>query len=424
MRAARAFFFLGAATVSETSWRPAGLTIGEAALFASLAFCCIAALRGRPVQLLPASLAAGVCLFAIAGLASSISSASPARLIYEIGRPVWVMLILPWTATMVLRDRRDLLTAILLFGLSGSINGVAAIAGSIGINPLAHTVAGQHRAMGFTHHPNDLGGMAAVTFVPLLALAARMHGGNLLPRPLRWAMVGLVLAALLLSGSVGSLLAVLIALIMWTASPSTRGRLRLVIVLVLAAAVTVSSIAGGSVPSPEKRVVQVLSKPGATGTTGSASARLSMIAGVWPRIREDPFLGVGLNNPNLIIHSEAVDAWYTTGIVGLMGLLLVTGALILIGWRGALSTPTDAGRAIGWSLLCAFVAFTVFAMTEPMFFEEYGWFAGALLVAWATQVARGGWHELPLQGSQVHLFERRSDRPDVEARRQRRTVPA
>jgi hypothetical protein len=418
------FFFLGAATISETSWRPAGVTIGEAALFASLAFCSIAVLRGRPVRLLPASLAAGVCLFAIAGLASSISAASPARLVYEIGRPIWVMLILPWTAAMVLRDRRDLLTAILLFGVSGSINALAAIAGSMGLIPLTHVVGAQHRAMGFTNHPNDLGGVAAVTFVPVLALATRAPAEYRTLRILRWPIVGLVLVALVLSGSVGSLLAALLALIMWTASPSIRGPLRVLIVLGLAFALIVSSIAGGSVPSPEKRVVQVLSKPEANGNTGSASARLSMIAGVWPRIRKDPFLGVGLNNPNLIIHSEAIDAWYTTGIFGLTGLLLLTGALLLVGWRGALAASEDADRAIGWSLACAFVAFTVFAMTEPMFFEEYGWFAGALLIGWAMQPSSEPRSESPRKRSEVHLLERDADHADVELRRERMTIPA
>ena len=37
---------------------------------------------------------------------------------------------------------------------------------------------------------------------------------------------------------------------------------------------------------------------------------------------------------------------------------------------------------IGLSILAAFLAFLIIAMTTPFVFQQYGWFTGVMLVAW------------------------------------------
>jgi O-antigen ligase len=294
---------------------------------------------------------------------------------------------------MLLRDRRDLVTAMLCWALSATVNGLGALGQITGISMIAGPLEA-HRATGFTGHPNDLGGAVAVALVPVLTLAVRVPSRLGVMRVLKWIMLVVTAAALIVSGSVGGIVAAVLAGILWVTNPALGGRARMAIVLGLAAALLVTSTIGGTVTSPEKRFLQVVGRPGSAPNAGSAQSRIDVIIGAWPRIRQNPFIGTGMGNNNLgvpllsngvvqvdQVHNAFVAAWYETGIIGLAGLLLVLGAVLSLGWQAVLTARDRADRILGWALVCAFVAYIVYAMSAPLYFQQYGWFAGALVVA-------------------------------------------
>lgn len=387
MRPGTALFFIGAATVVEITWRPAGrLTLSDVFFLASFAWCCYAVLHRRSIDRVPALLVAGVCLFAIGGALSTIDSHAQGRSIYELARGIWVMLLWPWTAATVLRDRRDVLIALVLWTVAGSVNALDALGQTTGVSAIAGDI-GLQRATGFGNSPNDLGAASATLLVPALALALKFRVRWSVLRGLQWGAVALVAASLVASGSVSGMAGALVGLLLWTVSPGVRRSVRVGIVLALVGGLMLSSTLGSGVPSPVHRVQEVFAAPGSSPNAGSAQGHVDTIKQAWPRIRRDPIVGIGLDNAALIIHNGLVAAWLGGGILTLLGLLLVFGAVLSFGWWAAVAAPSDSDRAVAWSLVCAVVAFFVFFANQPLFFNQYGFVASALLVAWSRRVA-------------------------------------
>lgn len=381
----RLLFFIGAALVIETSWR-IGLTVSDACFLGSFAWCCFAVLRGRPTQRLPTLMAVGVCLFAIGGVASAIFSPSQGRSVYETARGVWVLFLWPWTAATVLRDRRDLKIVMGMWLLSGAIDGFAAFGQTTGLSSIAGPMAG-NRATGFGGEPNGLGGAACTLLVPALAFAIKFPAKSRLLRVGQWLTVVLVAISLVTSGSVSGLAGGLLSLFVWSVFPNVRQSLRIALVVGLAVAFVASSVLGGSNSgtSPAHRVQQVFSPRSTSGTTGSAHEHLATIRHAWPRIRKDPIIGVGLDNTTTIVHSGVVATWLGAGILGLVGLLLMIGGALSLGWYAARSATEEEDRVIVWALVSAVVGFGVFFANQPLFFNQYGFVAMALLVAWSLR---------------------------------------
>jgi hypothetical protein len=201
-----------------------------------------------------------------------------------------------------------------------------------------------------------------------------------------------------LSASVAGMAGALIAICVWLSSPAVRAAARVAVVVGLAVIlVGAVAVTGGSVTSPTERIEQVTSPSGTNPEAGSGEARIEIVRTVWPRISQDPLIGAGLDTPDTVVtvlsagrtkpyqvHGAPIAAWYGAGIFGLLGILIVFVALFATGWRALLVASGDDDRLIGWSLLAAFGAFVVYAMTAPLFFQEYGWFAAVALVAWST----------------------------------------
>lgn len=400
IRTGRLLFFAGMATVSQSSWRLAvGLTVSELLFIAAFGCCCVSVLLGRRIAVVPATLVTGVAVFAIGGAMSSFSSAAPSQAAVEVVHAIYVMLLWAWTAMMVLRTRGQVITALLLWGFSAALNAVGSLAQVGGVGSIAGPLEG-HRTTGFTDHPNDLGGASAVALIPMLTLATLKGAMGVFRRTLRWLTVVLIATALILSGSVAAMAAAALAGILWLVSPSVSGRARVAIVAALAATLLVVSAFGSSGTSPTQRLAQVVAAPGSNPDAGSARIRLTVIGAVWPRIRSDPFVGTGLGNSNLAVsviagganqieqvHGAPLAAWYETGLFGLVGIMVVFGSLMLMGWRATLAADTRADQLIGWGLIGAFAAFIVYALSAPLYFQQYGWLTGVLIAAWSAQVA-------------------------------------
>jgi hypothetical protein len=306
------------------------------------------------------------------------------------------MLLWAWTGSMVLRDRRDILVAVTLWALSAAVGGFAAIAQVAGVNGIAGPLEG-NRALGFTDHPNDLGGAAAVAAVPCLMLAARLTNASPVTVLARWVLLALIAAGLLLSGSVAAMVAALVAGVIWLSSPSVRGLGRVAVVAGLAIAVLVSSVAGKEITSPTERLAQVTARPGSGPDNGSGGTRLRIVEAVWPHIVDDPFVGAGLGHSDLAVqiisggisqteqvHGAPLAAWYEGGIFALIGMLLIFGAFTGAGWRASAAAEDIDDRLIGWSLVAGFTAFVVYALSAPLYFQQYGWLAAVMLLAWRS----------------------------------------
>ncbi|HEY8001674.1 MAG TPA: O-antigen ligase family protein [Solirubrobacterales bacterium] len=399
LRWQRGLFYLGTLTVTESTFRPAfGLTLSELFFVVAFAGCVFAILRGHRVARVPALIVVGATLFALGGAISSLSAHSPEASGAEVLHALYVMVVWAWTAAMVLRSRTQILFALSLWGVSAAANGLAAIAQVLGIDSLAGGLEGT-RTTGFTEHPNDLGGVAAVALVPALLLASRPNPGGLaVTRVLRWTIVGLIAVGLILSASVASMLAALVGLVVWLSSSAVRAPSRVALVLALAAPLMVVAVIGGRITSPSERLQQVTTDSATQGVSGSGEERIAILEAAWPVIRQDPLVGTGLDDQGKAItiftngqtrpyqiHGAPVAAWYEAGILGLVGIVIVFWAYARTGWLALRSSAGGDDLLIGWALLAAWVAFVVYALTVPFLFQQFGWFSGVVLVAWGLR---------------------------------------
>lgn len=400
LRAPRILFYLGALTVTEVSFRPMfDLTISVIFFLAAFAGCASAVLRGYGVAPVPVSLVAGVLIFVVGGAISSAGAHSPADSGASVLRAVFVLLLWAWTAAMVLNSRQQILIVMALWAVSAAANGAAGVGDVLGL----HEGSGDGlRALGFTDHPNDLGGGAAVALIPTLMLATRPRARRASLNQIgRWILVALVAAAIVLSASVAAMLAGLAAMVIWLSSPSVRAPGRVAVSMALGAAVLATVVAAGNVPSPTERIEQVTSPSSlARPDAGSGEARLEEMKAAWARIAENPLVGTGFDpagtgvtilyrgQPAITqMHGAPIAAWYEGGIFALVGLMVTIAALAAAGWRGLAAANGEDELVVGWALFAAFSAWIVYSLSNALYFQEWGWISGAMLVAWAVNCA-------------------------------------
>jgi O-antigen ligase len=397
LRIPRLLFYAGALTIAQASWRHA-LTLSEAFFILAFFATCVAVLAGRPIGRVPKALILGVGIFAVGGLISSLGAVSPAGSVSNTLQGVYVMLLWPLVGATVLRTRSQLTTALSLWTISAGIDGFAAITQVAGIHAIAGPLEG-NRATGLTDHPNDLGGVCAVALVPALMLATsrlpwhRARAGSTMRAP-RWVILGLIAAGLVLSASIAAMLGGLVAILAWLISPAVRAPGRLAVIAALALALIALTLAGSTVTSPTERLQQVTSTSGTQETSGSGGIRIKTVRRALPRIASDPVVGTGLDSAggtvNIIsqgttspqmVHGAPVAVWYEAGILGFIGFAVVIGTLFGAAWQ-SLTAGDQSDLLIGVAISAALIAFVIYACTSPFVFQQYGWFAGVMLIAW------------------------------------------
>lgn len=231
------------------------------------------------------------------------------------------------------------------------------------------------RASGLAGHPNILGLMAGVAVLVVLGCFAG------LPRAAALALLGVNAAALLLSGS----LTALIALVVGIAVYALVRQVSLVKVVggALAgglgvAVLSASSTSLGFVP-PTQRVLQTT---GQTEQIGTFEQRARSVQYAWDHILTDWFYGAGLDNASggtfdgaTVTHSVLVRAWFQGGIALLLAFLL----LYLVAVRAVCRALARGEGATGAAVVSGLLSF---ALTSASF--EQGYFWGALLCALAA----------------------------------------
>ena len=130
-------------------------------------------LRRRVPMKLPFLLLIGVALFSLGGLLSTFESYQTLKSIAVIARLVFLTVFWFWLGTVVLRRQAHVTRAIGFWVASAAICGGGAILQLLAGDVIPNTSFEGGRATGFTSHPNDLGGLTAIAFVPALMLASR-----------------------------------------------------------------------------------------------------------------------------------------------------------------------------------------------------------------------------------------------------------
>ena len=247
------------------------------------------------------------------------------------------------------------------------------------------------RATGFTGHPNDLGALTAIAFVPALMLASRPR---IAARPRAWfyLLFLLVAAGLILSVSIGALIAAACAVFVWLVfqRPSIHAMLALAtLTACVVALVTLQSIRGAPDPLERFETATTTSSQAGVVQVGSVDQRIGTYRVAIERIEENPFVGVGLDLYSVTrpfgveayeydVHNLLIGLWYKTGLIGLVGMVLAFLAIVRSGWTAISESISESERRLAVALGSSVVAFVVFAMTAPIL---SGWISAALVLA-------------------------------------------
>jgi O-antigen ligase len=247
---------------------------------------------------------------------------------------------------------------------------------------------------GFTPHFNSLGGLAAIAFVPALMLATDSRRRSL--RLVALSCLMMLVAGMLLSGSVGGFLAAVVSTTVWLALRGVTARTLVIFAVAGLSGVWLMSAVGyTNAPSPLKRVVSVTSQDVPENQGGTLYSRLDVYGAAWDRIERQPFVGVGLDpessqqalHSELAVHNIILNPWFSAGLLGVAGVCLLVVGVVRTGVRIVRDAPRSS-RSLVTALFSSVVAFLLFAMGEPILFVRYGWFPSAMLLALRAQALR------------------------------------
>jgi O-antigen/teichoic acid export membrane protein/O-antigen ligase len=393
----RRLYYGGVLLLGLITLRAAGVTLSDLFFLASFLLACaeFVVLRRRVPVKLPFLLLIGVALFLLGGFLSSFESYQTLNSIAVIARLVFLTVFWFWLGTVVLRRQEHMTTAISCWVVSAAICGGGAIVQLLVGDVIPNGSIDGGRATGFTAHPNDLGALTGIAFVPALMLASRPR---IAPATRAWFYVLLLLVAagLILSGSVGALMAAGAATVVWLAFQRISMHALLAIaalVMCVVALVTLQSIRGA--PDPLERLQSVTTSSSVYGGAtqlGSVDQRIRAYRVAAARIKEDPFVGVGLDLFSVTrpfgdegyeydVHNLVIGLWYKTGLVGLAGMLIALLAILRAAWTAISRSTSNSEWTVAVTLASSVVAFVIFAMTAPILFTRFGWISAAFVLA-------------------------------------------
>jgi O-antigen/teichoic acid export membrane protein/O-antigen ligase len=395
LRLPRAIYYLGLLLVALLTVRaPGQVTFSDLLFLLSmvLAVADLIILRRNVPITIPLLLLGGMAIFTIGGLLSSFQSEVAVHSVATVARLIFLTVFWFWLGTVVLTRREHVLTAIAIWATSAAICGAGAVAQLLAGDVIPDTDPIYGRSTGFTAHPNDLGGLCAIAFVPAVMLTVR-QGLSSARRLLAYLVLLLVMAGLVLSGSVGAMIAALAAIFVWFALQRSSRRSLLPFFVMIAAVLAltaVQSIRGD--PTPLARFHHVTEPAPGDAGAGSLKSRIATYRVAATAIKRDPFVGVGLDLVSVTkpfgvvsyeydVHNLVIGTWYKAGLFGLIGMLMAVFAVLRAGWTAILDSRADSEELVVVALLSAFVAFVVFAMSAPVLFSRYGWIPAALLLA-------------------------------------------
>jgi O-antigen ligase len=373
------------------------VTFSDLLFLASFLLACaeFVILRRTVPMRLPFLLLIGIALFTVGGLLSSYESSQALKSIAIVARLVFLTVFWFWLGTVVLRRQAHITRAIGFWVASAAICGGGAILQLLVGDIIPNASIDGGRATGFTSQPNDLGGLTAIAFVPALMLASAARA-SAVARAWSYMALLLVAAGLILSGSVGALIGAAAGVVVWLALQRTSihaVRALATLVVCVVALTALQSVRGA--PQPLDRLESVTSstsRPGGGTQLGSVDQRIGTYKVAIARIKDDPFVGVGLDLRSVTrpfgvesyeydVHNLVIGLWYKTGLLGLAGILLALLAILRSGWTAILESRSASESKVAIALAGSFVAFVVFSLTAPVLFSRFGWITAAVVLA-------------------------------------------
>ncbi len=347
-----------------------------------LAVLGVVGARGGGPGWLPAPLLIGAGLYLFGGLISSFQAEAPVSSLGVLLRFGYLVIAWFWLGSVVLRTVDHVRLAAFAWVLSAGLNGAAALVQLAwgDVVPGTSTTPFFGRMVGLTGHPNDLGAICAIA-LPVGLLLPRLYESRL-QRVTALGAVTLVVAGLLLSGSVGSFLAAAVGIgtVGFVVRPSARVIVFMTVLLAVATAVvSLQGDYGGLTPG--SRINQV------TSSEGSVQARLRAYEAALIRIDSNPLVGVGpapggaRTSVGSQVHNAWLGAWFESGLLGLLGLSLVTISGVVLGLQVLRNAIAREERLLAGALVAAFLACLTYGLGAPVLFQRYGWVSLALIVA-------------------------------------------
>ncbi len=397
VRIARYAYYAGFLFIGQLTIRPAlSLTLSDYLFLVSLTLVLMAILRDHAVPgHISRPIFIGSYLLALGAVFSAFGSATPLPSLLVALKFMFVSLVWFWLGTIVLQRSEHVRTAAICWMLSATLNGIGALAQMFSATIIPGTTSSWGRMTGFTQHMNDLGGSSAVAFGVAVSLVAVAPGPA---RLRRLGALALVIAGLILSGSVGALLAAAAAAIVLVTCARPSPSVFLIALIGTAAILGYGRLQQSEgAPTPLQRVQRV-SEDGGTLWT-----RVDAYRAAASRIADNPLLGVGfapegaLTNTGSQVHNALLGAWYQGGVLAAAGLATVIGASLATAIHVRKRARTPAERMLVTGLLAGLVAYLVFGLSAPTLFSRYGWAPVALLFA----IAQGQRTERVEEGQQV-----------------------
>jgi O-antigen ligase len=399
-RAARVLYYVGMTFVAAGALRPfGGLDVSDWFFLASLVVVAgtVAFKRVALDFSLPGVFLFGFAVFSIGAVFSLPVALHPVDSAGAFARFTFTVFVWFALGSIVLRDRSHVEIAIGAWVLSVGISGLAAIAQvrwgallfasftTVPLDPLGVGYAG--REIGLSGHPNDLGGAAAIVVAPAILFAAT----SIWTGAQRYAFIGLlglVLACIVLSGSVTAFGAALAGAAIWLATGRVAPKRLIAIAATLAltslALLVVNQQGASSVLSPIDRVSSTLGLETTTLATGLERLNLDAIA--WNLIVHSPLYGVGLDGNSVAqamggvgVHNMFLFVWVGAGVFAFLGLVLMVISLASNYVAEYRASNSAAEQTLVLALGTSFVSFLIVASAQPIVFVRYAWVPAALL---------------------------------------------
>jgi O-antigen ligase len=400
-RIARLLYCLGMCFVAAGALRPfGGLDISDWFFLTSLVVvACTVVLRRLKIDpSLPGLFVFGFLVFSLGAVFSLPVALHPVDSAAALARFIFTVLLWFALGAIVLRNRRHVEIAIAAWILSNAISGLAAIVQvkwgalvfasftTVPLDPLGVGYAG--REIGLSGHPNDLGGAAAIVVAPAILFAARSIWTRAQPYAFM-GLLGLVLACIVLSGSVTAFGAALagaaICLATGRVAPKRLIAIAAVLALTSLALLVVNQQGASSVLSPVDRVSSTLGLETTTLATGLERLNLDAIA--WNLIVHSPLYGVGLDGNSVAqamggveVHNMFLFVWVGAGVFAFLGLVLMVISLASNYVAEYRASNAAAEQTLVLALGTSFVSFLIVVLAQPIVFVRYAWVPAALLL--------------------------------------------
>lgn len=385
---ARGFFYIGCITGALLTARPLlNVTVADYFFGASLLFGLIiffSKLEKRYPHL-PHLLALGVSAYAIGSIVSLINSNDISESLGVLVRVVYVTVVWLWLASTVLKTYSHISIAAVLWIGSVLITSVAALVQVRWPTAIPGSTPIVGRMTGFTGHPNDLGAICATALSLVVGLWMTIKR-NLLMDFLASSVFFITFSALILSGSVGSLLAAMVGLGLWALQGIRAARK--ILLLAVVALIGIGYLVATDnlhIHTSYQRIFVVFEKSDPQG--GTVNTRIQTYKIALNRIFENPLVGVGarqggsLTSDGWAVHNYLLGAWYEAGIFGFIGLGIISLSILRMGYVCVQYARTQRERYLARGLVFAIISFLIYSLGAPGLYQRYGWIYAALLFA-------------------------------------------